>query len=243
MKYLGFVIILFIAVVLVIIARRGQKKENLAIKQYADSHGYTFDQKPDKDTVFDTGIFTRPHSLTIRELMTSSSGRSFVTVYAAGNENTSNNNTEYTACITNTSLQSTYFNLIPKALLGMFIFKNADLSSYQLEAQLSELYELYIKAGNEVEALSMLTPDILLYLATNFQSTSVIARPNKLYVFLRKTYSYKAELGTEFSVDVILNELNTISDKLLKINTQQTSTAAVPAQPNNPPNNNTVVFG
>lgn len=97
----------------------------------------------------------------------------------------------------------------------------------------------------------MLTPDTLLLLATNFQNVSVIARPNKLYVFTRKSYSYKADLGTGFSVEEIYNELNSITDKLLKINNQTkpqfvaetTAQATSIQQPANEDKQNTVVIG
>lgn len=156
MNFIEIVIFVIIVGGIVLLALNGKKKSNAAMRQYANNHGYTFDPKPDKNIVFDTNIFTMPHSLSVTELLTGSNGRAYAAVYAAeynslttqNNSENNNFNIQYTFCITNTNIKNINFNLIPKSLSGNFVFNNSDMSNYNLEGQLSDLYQLHIGPGS-----------------------------------------------------------------------------------------------
>jgi hypothetical protein len=224
MKILELIPFVLIAVVIVFFSIRGKKKTDAAVQAFAQSNGYTFNPKPDKASIFNMSIFAREHSLSIRDGVTMPTGRIVVccsVIEGTGYNNmqgmtNKNHNTEYIASITAINGGGTSFNLIPKALSGMFGFNHDGLTRYQLEGNLSEIYELYVSPGEETETLTVLQPDTLLQFSQNSPSTTLIARPGALYVFLRKTINTSAQPNSQWSYDNAFQTLNTLTDAVLK---------------------------
>ncbi len=183
---IGLVGFVALVVFVIVIGRKGQKKADTEVQLFVQQNGYAFDPKPAHEAVFDTSIFAKSHSLTLRDQVTMPTGRIVVNCFVAEWQGpAASHSTSYLASITPIAGSSFSFNLIPKVMSGLFGFNDQGLQPYQLEGSLNQLYDLYIQPGNEIETLSLLQPDTLLKLSQTSPDSVVIARPGKLFFFYR----------------------------------------------------------
>jgi hypothetical protein len=210
--------------------RRYQKKLNTMVQAFATQKSLSYQPKlPPYDIVPEQNIFYGHASAA--DLLTDSAGSMTFFYNLQRSEGKTVIKTSFLAHKTVVAKQ-TSFTLIPTNVDMNFYREHDGLSPLKFESDdLNRIYRFLVKPGDEVDALELLAPDILLWLVKQAPSATLVARPGSLYVFMPTHVAPSSDNSTT-AYEAQYNIINAIADYLVAhLSVQTTAPAPVPPVP------------
>jgi hypothetical protein len=210
--YLGFWLVA-IAILFVVI-RKYTKKRDSALQVFASQHSLTYVPHPNAVSVVEPKLINAQRGIYDQMIDASNNSTFFCDSGAVQSGGGSGQSTDRFLGIRRLVSNQTSFVLAPNDGSTMRFFNTNSFEQVSFESDdLNKVYRLMTQPGQEVDALQMLSPNLLLWLAQNASNATIVMKSGSLYVYMRNRVVFSGDSESSYESQYAL--INSIGDYLM----------------------------
>ena len=196
--------------------QREQKKKIARFNSFATQHGYNLVTQLEAQVQLVRSSFRSGSVLVALQGILSKSKNNFTCIYQSETRKKGKNSVTYDRTIFAVIIPDTQLQLIINSRLANDIASGGNLSNYseqqkfELEGEFGEFYDVYMPEKSQSESLTLLTPDVMMYLLTELARYDIEIYGDTLYL-----YAYTHEKMEE--IEKLIRKIDyLVSDMKLK---------------------------